>query len=79
MVIAPSINTGTFGVAPQDAGVASATVTVGHEAGQRGHAVLGDIGDIGPGYVGSINIGPRRRRQGVRAAATCAVSSELRT
>ena len=29
MVIAPSINTGTFGVAPQDAGVASATVTVG--------------------------------------------------
>src|SRR6266545_2593544 len=29
MVIAPAINTGTFGVAPQDAGVASATVTVG--------------------------------------------------
>ena len=28
MIIAPSINTGTFGVAPQDAGVASATVTV---------------------------------------------------
>jgi len=28
MVIAPSISTGTFGVAPQDAGVASATVTV---------------------------------------------------
>ncbi len=26
MVIAPAINTGTFGVAPQDAGVASATV-----------------------------------------------------
>jgi hypothetical protein len=26
MVIAPSINTGTFGVGPQDAGVASATV-----------------------------------------------------
>ena len=31
MVIAPSINTGTFGVAPQDAGVASATVTVGQQ------------------------------------------------
>ena len=29
MVIAPAINTGTFGVAPQDAEVASATVTVG--------------------------------------------------
>src|SRR5256886_7806659 len=28
MVIAPAISTGTFGVAPQDAGVASATVTV---------------------------------------------------
>lgn len=28
MVIAPAINTGTFGVAPQDAGVAAATVTV---------------------------------------------------
>ena len=33
MVIAPSINTGTFGVAPRDAGVASATVTVGQQLG----------------------------------------------
>jgi EmrB/QacA subfamily drug resistance transporter len=33
MVIAPSISTGTFGVAPQDAGVASATVTVGQQLG----------------------------------------------
>jgi predicted MFS family arabinose efflux permease len=33
MVIAPSINTGTFGVAPQDAGVASATITVGQQLG----------------------------------------------
>ncbi len=33
MVIAPVINTGTFGVAPQDAGVASATVTVGQQLG----------------------------------------------
>ena len=33
MVIAPSINSGTFGVAPQDAGVASATVTVGQQLG----------------------------------------------
>src|SRR6202020_2103478 len=32
-VIAPVINTGTFGVAPQDAGVASATVTVGQQLG----------------------------------------------
>src|SRR4249919_1947016 len=33
LVIAPVINTGTFGVAPQDAGVASATVTVGQMLG----------------------------------------------
>jgi predicted MFS family arabinose efflux permease len=33
MVIAPAINTGTFGVAPQEAGVASATVTVGQQLG----------------------------------------------
>jgi EmrB/QacA subfamily drug resistance transporter len=33
MVIAPSINTGTYGVARQDAGVASATVTVGQQLG----------------------------------------------
>jgi hypothetical protein len=29
VMIAPVINTGTFGVAPQDAGVASATATIG--------------------------------------------------
>jgi len=33
MVIAPVINTGTFGVPPQDAGIASATVTVGQMLG----------------------------------------------
>jgi hypothetical protein len=33
MVIAPAINTGTFGVAPQDAGVAAAAVTVGQMLG----------------------------------------------
>jgi EmrB/QacA subfamily drug resistance transporter len=33
MVIAPAINTGTYGVAPQDAGVAAATVTVGQMLG----------------------------------------------
>jgi EmrB/QacA subfamily drug resistance transporter len=33
LVIAPMINTGTFGVAPQDAGEASATVTVGQMLG----------------------------------------------
>jgi hypothetical protein len=33
MVIAPPINTGTFGVTPQDAGVAAAAVTVGQMLG----------------------------------------------
>jgi hypothetical protein len=33
LVVAPAINTGTFGVAPQDAGVASATVSVGQQLG----------------------------------------------
>ena len=44
MVIAPAINTGTFGVAPQDAGVASATVTVGQMlGGSIGTALLNTI------------------------------------
>jgi hypothetical protein len=33
LIIAPVISTGTFGVAPQDAGVASATVTTGQMLG----------------------------------------------
>jgi MFS family permease len=33
LVIAPSMNTGTFGVAPEDAGVASAMVTTGQQLG----------------------------------------------
>jgi hypothetical protein len=44
MVIAPAINTGTFGVAPQDAGVASATVTVGQMlGGSVGTSLLNSI------------------------------------
>jgi EmrB/QacA subfamily drug resistance transporter len=44
MVIAPSINTGTYGVAPQDAGVASASVTVGQQLGASiGTALLNTI------------------------------------
>lgn len=33
LIIAPSINTGTFGVTPEDAGVASATVNTGQQLG----------------------------------------------
>jgi hypothetical protein len=44
MVIATAINTGTFGVAPRDAGVASATVTVGQMLGASvGTALLNSI------------------------------------
>jgi len=43
-VIATAINTGTFGVAPRDAGVASATVTVGQMLGASvGTALLNSI------------------------------------
>src|SRR5690348_14500837 len=44
LVIAPVINTGTFGVAPQDAGEASATVTVGQQLGASiGTALLSTV------------------------------------
>ncbi len=44
MVIAPVISTGTFGVARQDAGVASATVTVGQQLGaSAGTSLLNTI------------------------------------
>ncbi|HTX25945.1 MAG TPA: MFS transporter [Streptosporangiaceae bacterium] len=44
LIIAPVINTGTFGVAPQDAGVASATVTVGQMlGGSVGTSLLNSI------------------------------------
>jgi hypothetical protein len=33
LIIAPSINTGTYGVAPEDAGVASASVNTGQQLG----------------------------------------------
>ena len=57
LVIAPSINTGTFGVAPQDAGVASATVTVGQQLGASiGTSLLntifaGAVAEIGRAHV----------------------------
>ena len=44
MVFAPAINVGTFGVAQQDAGVASATLTVGQMLGASiGTALLNSI------------------------------------
>jgi EmrB/QacA subfamily drug resistance transporter len=44
LVVAPAINTGTYGVAPQDAGVASATVNVGQQLGaSMGTSLLNTI------------------------------------
>jgi EmrB/QacA subfamily drug resistance transporter len=50
MVIAPSFSTGTFGVVPQDAGVASATVTVSQQLGASiGTSLLNTI------YAGAVS------------------------
>jgi hypothetical protein len=44
LVIAPAINTGTYGVLPQDTGAASATVTVGQQLGASvGTSLLNSI------------------------------------
>jgi len=44
LVVAPSINTGTFGVAPSDAGVASASVNTGQQlGGSIGTALLNTL------------------------------------
>jgi hypothetical protein len=44
LTIAPSVNTGTFGTAPSDAGVASATVNVGQQlGGSIGTALLNTV------------------------------------
>jgi hypothetical protein len=61
MVIAPAINTGTFGVAPQDAGVASATVTVGQMLG----------GSVGTWLLNTV-FGQKRAPSPARGKATTA-------
>ena len=44
LVIAPAVNTGTYGVAPYDAGVASATISVGQQlGGSIGTALLNTL------------------------------------
>ena len=44
MVVAPAINTGTFGVVPEDAGVASATLNAGQQVGASiGTSLLNSI------------------------------------
>jgi EmrB/QacA subfamily drug resistance transporter len=44
LVVAPAVNTGTYGVAPYDAGVASATISVGQQlGGSIGTALLNTL------------------------------------
>ncbi len=60
LIVAPSINTGTFGVPPEDAGVASASVNTGQQLGGRAGR------DPGPGVI------PGRSAGTTPALAGCA-------
>jgi hypothetical protein len=77
-VVAPSISTGTFGVAPQGAGVAAATVTVGQQLGASiGTSLLNTIfaGAVASYLVthasaaGSTAVATRARTSGARAVS----------
>jgi hypothetical protein len=58
-VIAPSINTGTFGVAPSDAGVASASVNTGQQlGGSIGTALLNTIAASATASYIAARVGP---------------------
>jgi MFS family permease len=63
--IAPSMNTGTFGVAPQDAGVASATLNMGQQiGGSIGTSLLNTIfASSVAGYLAS-HLSPATLRHG---------------
>jgi hypothetical protein len=56
----PSMNTGTFGVAPSDAGVASATLNVGQQlGGSIGTALLNTIAtSAAASYLTSLHLAP---------------------
>jgi EmrB/QacA subfamily drug resistance transporter len=68
MVIAPAFNAGTFGVAPQDAGVASATVSVGQQLGASIGTSL--LNTIFASAVTSYLVAHALSRQAVGAAAS---------
>jgi hypothetical protein len=75
LALPPSTNTGTFGVAPDEAGVASATVNVGQQlGGSIGTALLNTIGtSAAAGYLAG-HLSPaiaasRRAQTALQAAA----------
>jgi hypothetical protein len=69
-VVAPAVNTGTYGVAPYDAGVASATVNVGQQlGGSIGTALLNTlVASATAGYLTS-RLNPRTAVGGSPSAA----------
>jgi len=59
LVVAPSINTGTFGVAPSDAGVASASVNTGQQlGGSIGTALLNTLAASATAQFLAAHLGP---------------------
>ena len=72
MIIAPAINTGTFGVAPQDAGVASATVTVGQMLGGSVGTPAGGIDVVAfePDLTNALTLTENVARNGLANAIT---------
>ena len=59
-VIAPSINTGTYGVAPSEAGVASATINTGQQiGGSIGTSLLNTLAASATASYVAARIGPR--------------------
>jgi EmrB/QacA subfamily drug resistance transporter len=64
-VIAPSINTGTFGVAPADAGVASASVNTGQQlGGSVGTALLNTVAASATASYIAAHLSPRTLTHG---------------
>ncbi len=60
LVIAPSINTGTYGVAPEDAGVASASVNTGQQlGGSIGTSLLNTVAASATAAYVTAHVSPR--------------------
>ena len=73
--IAPAVNTGTFGVAPQDAGVASATINTGQQiGGSIGTSLLNTIFASSVAHYLTSHISPATLVHGHPAPALTALS-----
>ena len=76
LVIAPAVNTGTYGVAPYDAGVASATINVGQQlGGSIGTALINTL--VASATASYLSVPPEpgdRRRRSSQSGAGPAVA-----